>query len=161
MKSIGKTTIMTLLTLWLMSSAGPITAMEAEDAPESVTIDYLQELYEGVEFDHMMHTDMYPCAACHHHTTGDRADDDSCVRCHANPETADDVSCSGCHEEKQTGKALTSNGSNNLYHIDKPSLKGALHLQCTGCHQSEGGPTECLDCHAFTPEGEKRFKIKK
>ncbi len=162
MKSIGKTAIMALLTLWLMSSAGPITAMEAEDAPESVTIDYLQELYEGVEFDHWLHAEMLlDCTVCHHHTTGNSTTDDSCIRCHANPETANDVSCSGCHEEKQSGKGRTSDSGNNLYHIDKPSLKGALHLQCVGCHQSESGPTECLDCHAFTPAGEKRFKIKK
>lgn len=161
MKSIGKAAMTGLLTLWLVSSAPPVTAMEAEDAPESITIDYLQDLYEGVEFDHLMHTDMYPCATCHHHTTGDSTTDDSCIRCHANPETANDVSCSGCHEEKQTGKARISDGSNNLYHIDKPSLKGALHLQCVGCHQSESGPTECLDCHGFTPAGEKRFKVGK
>ncbi len=160
MKSFGKTAMMVLITLWMVSSAPPVTAMDPEDAPESVTLDYLEELYESVEFDHMTHAEMFSCADCHHHTTGDSATDDSCIRCHASPETADDVSCSGCHEEKQSGKARTSDGSNNIYHIDKPSLKGALHLQCMGCHQAESGPVECLDCHSFTAAGEERFKIK-
>jgi len=160
MKRIGKTTMMVLVALWMISPTRPVTAMDVDDAPESVTIDYLQELYEGVEFDHMMHTDMFECNACHHHTTGTSATDDSCIRCHANPEPADDVSCSACHESSQSGIIPSSNGSTNIYHIDKPSLKGALHLQCVGCHQSESGPTECLDCHDFTPEGKKRFKVK-
>jgi len=161
MKSIGRTAMMFLLTVSLMSHALSVTAMGVDDAPESVTIDYLQELYEEVEFDHTMHTDMFGCNACHHHTTGDRPTNDSCSRCHANPEPADDVSCSACHEDKQSGTTLSSDSNYNLYHIDKPSLKGALHLQCVGCHQSESGPTACLDCHGFSPAGEKRFRTRK
>ena len=160
MKRIGRTAMMLLLTVWLVSPARAITAMDVDDAPESVAIDYLQELYEAVEFDHTMHTDMFACNACHHHTTGDNPASDSCSRCHANPEPAADVSCSGCHEVNQSGTTLASDSNSNVYHIDKPSLKGALHLQCVGCHQSESGPTGCLDCHGFTPAGEKRFKIK-
>jgi len=160
MKRIEKAAIMVLLTPWLVSAAPHVTAMEVEDAPESVTIDYLQELYEPVEFNHLMHTDMLDCNACHHHTTGESAADESCLRCHADPEPADDVSCSGCHEKTQSGIMPTSDGINNVYHIDKPGLKGALHLQCVGCHKSEDGPTECLDCHGFTSAGEKRFKVK-
>ncbi len=160
MNRIGRTPLLLLLAVRLVSPALPVMAMAVDDAPESVTIDYLQELYEEVEFDHAMHTDMFACSACHHHTTGETPADDSCSRCHANPEPADDVSCSGCHEQKQTGITPSSAGNSNVYHIDKPSLKGALHLQCVGCHESESGPVGCLDCHGFTPAGEKRFKIK-
>ena len=161
MKSIGKATIMASLTLLLMNPAMPVTAMDVDDAPESITIDYLAELYEGVEFDHAMHTDLYSCASCHHHTTGVSEElNDSCARCHINSEPSDDVSCSGCHENKQSETARTTIIKGNFYHIDKPSLKGALHLQCVGCHQSEDGPTGCLDCHDFTPAGKKRFAIK-
>ncbi len=35
-----------------MLSVLPASGMDADDAPESVTIDYLQELYEAVTFDH-------------------------------------------------------------------------------------------------------------
>ncbi len=159
MKSIGKAAMMVLLTLWLMSPALPVTAMDVEDAPESVTLDYLAELYEGVEFDHLMHTDLFSCASCHHHTTGEGEISDSCAKCHAHAEPSDDVSCSGCHEEKQSEQARTTKIKSTLYHIDKPSLKGALHLQCVGCHQSEDGPTGCLDCHDFTPAGKKLFFV--
>ena len=161
MNRIGRTPLTVLLIVWLVSPAPRAGAMDVDDAPESVTLDYLQELYEAVEFDHGMHTDMFTCSACHHHTTGETPANDSCSRCHANPEPADDVACSGCHEQNQTGITPSSDGTSNLYHIDKPSLKGALHLQCVGCHESESGPVGCFDCHSFTPAGEKRFKIKK
>lgn len=160
MKSIEKATMMALLTLLLMNPAMPVTAMDVDDAPESITIDYLAELYEEVEFDHNMHTDLYSCVSCHHHTTGmSEGLSDSCARCHINSEPSDDVSCSGCHENKQSETTRTAIIKDGLYHIDKPSLKGALHLQCLGCHQSEDGPTDCLDCHDFTPAGKKRFAI--
>lgn len=133
-------------------------AMDADDAPENVTIDYLQELYEAVEFDHQMHAEAYTCNACHHHTTGDGPKNENCGKCHANSAASDDVSCSGCHQIKdKTPSPLTSHTEDNLYHIDKPGIKGALHLQCLSCHETEGGPTGCQDCHAFTPEGKKRF----
>ena len=160
MNRIGRAALIVLLTVWLVSPALPAVAMGVDDAPERVTIAYLTELYEEVAFDHAMHTDMFACSACHHHTTGETPADDSCSRCHANPEPADDVACSACHEWKQTGVAPASDGNSTLYHIDKPSLKGALHLQCVGCHEAESGPVGCLDCHSFTEAGKKRFKIK-
>ncbi len=139
----------------------PATAMDIDDAPESVTIDYLQELYEPVTFDHLMHAENFACNACHHHTTGDGPHKEACAKCHANSPEVDDVSCSGCHEQRKTAPTPTANvGNSTIYHIDKPGIKGALHLQCLGCHTEEGGPTECQECHAFTPEGRKRFLVK-
>jgi hypothetical protein len=146
-----------LVIFWLL----PAAAMDIEDAPTSVTIDYLQELYEPVDFDHQMHAETYSCNACHHHTVGDGTQNKTCEKCHANSESSDDVSCSGCHQQKKTApSSLTSPTEMDFYHIDKPGIKGALHLQCLGCHRIEGGPTGCQECHAFTPEGRKRFAVK-
>lgn len=149
MKSIGKTTLTLCLALWFIILTLPVAAMEADEAPESVTIDYLQELYEAVTFDHQSHVDMFSCSSCHHHTTGTGSTNDSCNKCHYNSPATDDVSCSGCHEKNPADTIL--------YHIDKAGLKGALHLQCLGCHQSEDGPIGCRDCHGFTEAGRKRF----
>ena len=44
-----------------------------------------------------------------------------------------------------------------LFHIEKPGLKGAFHLNCVGCHQEMEGPTGCEECHTMSETGEKRF----
>ena len=160
MKGHEKTVMSAVLVLWLFIPVLPWAAMDAGDAPENVTIDYLADLYEEVEFDHLVHTDTFPCSSCHHHTTGTDEISSSCARCHAGAETEDDVSCSGCHQTRQSAAARDDDINEGRYHIDKPSLKGALHLQCIGCHLSEDGPTGCLECHAFTAAGKKRFAIK-
>jgi hypothetical protein len=148
--------------LWFMLCALPAAAMSADDAPESVTIDYLGELYEAVTFGHQEHSEMFDCSACHHHTTGTGTQNETCKKCHSASEASDNVSCSDCHKHQKT--ALTANSSaidTSLYHIDKPGLKGALHLQCVGCHRSESGPTGCQECHDFTPAGRKRFALQR
>ncbi|MBW1635306.1 MAG: cytochrome c3 family protein [Deltaproteobacteria bacterium] len=160
MKGSKTTVVVILLSLWFLDPALSDAAMDAGDAPESVTIDYLTNLYEEVEFDHQMHTDMFSCSSCHHHTTGESEISDSCARCHKGDEVSDDISCSGCHEARQSEASRNADINRGRYHIDKPSLKGALHLQCVGCHQSEDGPTGCLECHDFTAAGKKRFAIK-
>lgn len=148
-----------LLIILLFFPTGTM-AMDAADAPTSVTIDYLQKLYEAVEFDHQMHSETYACNACHHHTTGDGPKNENCGKCHADSTASADVSCSGCHQIKDKAPLpLAGQTEDNLYHIDKPGIKGALHLQCLGCHEKEDGPAGCQDCHAFTPEGKKRFAV--
>ena len=135
-------------------------AMDSEDAPATVIIVYLQELYTAVHFDHQLHTELASCNTCHHHTTGDGPKSQKCARCHANSGAVADVSCSGCHKHSQaTVTPLTTSSAAQAYHIDKPTIKGALHLKCRGCHQAEGGPTGCQDCHAFTTKGRKRFVV--
>ncbi len=147
--------------VWLILSVLPASGMDAEEAPASVTIDYLQDLYVPVVFDHQMHSDMYNCNACHHHTTGTGTESDNCKKCHAASAASDDVSCSGCHKHSTGAPAAAGNHTDDfIYHIDKPGLKGALHLQCLGCHLSEDGPTGCEDCHDFTAAGRKRFAVK-
>ncbi len=149
-----------LLMVMLCSFPPGAMAMEKDDAPASVTIDYLQELYTAVDFDHQMHADTYSCNTCHHHTTGDGPVNEKCAKCHADSGPADDVSCSGCHKQQEAAPtSLAKHLQSNVYHIDKPELKGALHLQCLSCHQAEDGPTGCQDCHAFTPKGKKRFVV--
>lgn len=146
------------LLLVLCTLFGQAMAMDSDDAPTSVTIDYLQELYTAVDFNHQLHTELYACNTCHHHTTGDGPKNQRCATCHANSGESDDVSCFGCHQASQaTATPLAKSTANAVYHIDKPGIKGALHLQCLGCHQREDGPTGCLDCHDFTPKGRSRF----
>jgi hypothetical protein len=157
-----KISIIILQMAWMILCGLPAAGMDADDAPVSVTIDYLQELYEEVPFDHQTHSDMYDCSSCHHHTAGTGTQNETCKKCHAASGATDDVSCSGCHKDKITPivPAKKDTMDINIYHIDKPSLKGALHLQCLGCHQSESGPTGCQECHAFTQVGRKRFFLK-
>ncbi len=149
--------------VWIILTCLFAAGMDADDAPESVTIDYLQELYEEISFDHQTHSDMYDCSSCHHHTAGTGTQNNNCKKCHAASEATDEVSCSGCHTEQIP--PILSPGKDtpdiDVYHIDKPALKGALHLQCLGCHRSEDGPTGCQECHAFTPAGRKRFSLEK
>jgi len=157
--TISQQTVLAILSILFLIL--PASAMDITDAPESVTIDYLQDLYTAVNFDHQMHAETYSCNICHHHTTGDGPQNAVCQKCHANSEAAEDVSCSGCHLQKKTLSVLhTSPIGNTFYHIDKPGIKGAFHLQCLGCHQTEGGPTGCQECHSFTPAGHKRFATK-
>ncbi len=146
---------------WIMLSSLPALGMTAEDAPATVTIGYLQELYETVSFDHQTHSEMYECSSCHHHTTGTGTQSETCKMCHAAARASDEVSCSGCHIHKKTSASSAANSTTDTarYHIDKPSLKGALHLQCLGCHRSENGPVGCQDCHSFTSAGRKRFAL--
>jgi hypothetical protein len=135
-----------------------IWAMDAADAPESVDIDTLALLYTAVEFDHAAHVDMVECAACHHHTTGDVPAEASCARCHNGSEGAVTVLCSDCHVARPfLHKNLLKLESPEIFHVDKPGLKGAYHLKCVGCHQESGGPTGCQDCHPMTEQGEKQF----
>lgn len=137
-------------------------SMDASDAPDTVTIDTMSKLYEPVEFDHAMHVDYASCQECHHHTTGDIVADPNCARCHHNHDENDVVSCSGCHVADRFNEDYLKTLENpKLYHIDKPGLKGAYHLNCISCHQITSGPTGCVDCHTMTEAGEKMFNTGK
>jgi hypothetical protein len=142
--------------LFLISAAG--LAMDADDAPETIDIDILSELYGPVSFDHAAHTEITQCSHCHHHTTGTGPANPSCGRCHERAEEGDTVACSDCHAAKPfTRENLRKMEDPELIHIDKPGLKAAYHLNCRGCHEETDGPTGCRDCHAMTEAGEKRF----
>ena len=161
MKKLNNGAVIIFQLLWIMLWSLPAGAMDIDEAPTSVTIDFLQDLYGPVDFDHQMHAESYACNACHHHTTGDGTQDNTCAKCHANSAAADDVSCSDCHQQNKTATVSHASPTEGTsYHIDKPGIKGALHLQCLGCHQTDDGPTGCQDCHAFSQAGRKRFAVR-
>jgi hypothetical protein len=132
--------------------------MDADDAPESVEISSLSKLYGPVAFDHAAHVSMAECSDCHHHTTGTGPANPVCGRCHPGTEEGDTVACTDCHvAEPFTHENLLKMENPEIFHIDKPGLKGAYHINCLGCHQQMDGPTGCQDCHTMTEAGEKRF----
>ncbi len=136
----------------------PGRAMDQLDAPETVTIDALADLYKPVEFSHKRHAQLARCKDCHHHTTGQQDMDPNCVRCHAQSPETGRVSCQDCHIKKQFYPEQVIAGNNpNIYHIDKPGLKGAYHLNCVPCHIKKNAPSECDSCHALTDKGRDFF----
>lgn len=133
----------------------------AGDPPESVTLGTLAKLYEPVEFDHAMHVDITEgdCAKCHHHTTGTPIHNPTCLPCHKKSGAYKVVSCKGCHPAKRFGARYIKGMEKNalLYHIDKPGLKGAYHLNCLTCHKENDAPSGCQDCHSRTDAGDRFF----
>lgn len=127
--------------------------------PDTVTLKSMAELYEPVVLDHAMHADIAECAVCHHQTTGKPEAGSRCANCHAGNETNAPVACRACHEADPFSAAALAakEADSERYHVDKPGLKGAYHLNCLGCHEQMGGPVGCQDCHARTPEGDAVF----
>lgn len=134
-------------------------AIDRDDAPESVEIGSLSKLYEPVWFDHAMHADVAECSQCHHHTTGQEPTDERCLKCHAQSGETGSISCADCHTADRFSPEDIKASRTRTYHIDKPGLKGAYHLNCIGCHQDQDGPTGCTDCHALTDKGESFFRV--
>ncbi len=150
-----------ILIIFILSgvlSINQAAALEAEDAPDTVAISTLADLYEPVEFDHSMHVDLAECVECHHHTTGQQPAQDECLKCHANSKETDSISCADCHTAKRFYPEDLQHRDTDIYHIDKPGLKGAYHLNCVGCHSENDGPIGCEDCHAMNEKGKHRFR---
>ncbi len=142
----------------LLLSNGSCLAIDQSDAPETVTIDVLSELYDPVEFNHAGHIEMVECSDCHHHTVGTVSKRWNCIKCHNNPLAGDTVSCSDCHpQDRFSSQYLATLDDPELFHKEKPGLKGAFHLNCVGCHREMDGPTGCEECHKMSLAGEKRF----
>lgn len=127
--------------------------------PDTVTMDALSELYDGVIFDHDMHVMMTEgCAVCHHHTTGAPVFDSYCAKCHDGSKTVATVSCRDCHSrERVTAGSMRLARLESPYHDDVPDLKAAYHLSCIGCHQEIGAPVGCIDCHNKTEAGHRYY----
>ena len=53
---IAKQTLITLM--MALALAAPGSLAQAEEMPEQVTLDTMAELFDGVEFDHALHTDL-------------------------------------------------------------------------------------------------------
>lgn len=133
------------------------TAAAFGDMPEQVTIDGMAKYFVAVEFDHAMHTDLgEDCSVCHHHATGTGTAEERCIRCHADDKESAEVGCAACHIAEPFSAEQIQRVAADLYqyHIDKPGLKAAYHWNCVGCHEQMDGPTDCLDCHERTPEGD-------
>lgn len=136
-------------------------AIDPSDAPDSLTIDSIKNLYDGVEFDHESHVDFAEenCAECHHNTVGVPMKEKRCSECHQQSITGrEKVACGDCHSlQPFAAVQLKKMEERFLYHIDKPSLKAAYHLNCLMCHKEQGAPTGCNDCHKMTVAGERFF----
>jgi len=136
----------------LVISAPYLSAM---DGPDFVELDALVNIYEPVAFDHTMHVEVASCATCHHHTTGEPAEDEKCLRCHQESGEADEVACSGCHPENR-GSAEKARllMDTDLFHNDIAGLRRAYHLKCLECHTEMDAPTGCQDCHLKRDDGD-------
>lgn len=168
---IGSKVFYPAIVLTLAISAANLS-QSAEEPPEIVEISTLSNLYTPVIFDHLLHVDMADCSVCHHHTTGTRIIDKNCTRCHTaggeydaaifNSGRPYTISCRDCHEKQRFGSTYLRKLENpNLYHIDKPGLKGAYHLSCIGCHKETEAVIGCQDCHELTEMGQKLFNTGK
>lgn len=147
-----------------LQSQPSIAAMTASDAPDTVKIASIAEFYKPVAFNHAMHTDITSndCTICHHHTTGHMPKEKPCLNCHDGKKEASSVACKDCHLAKpfDAAEMQAKQKDINRYHIDKPGLKAAYHLNCLGCHKTSGGPVGCQDCHKRNEAGDKLFHAK-
>lgn len=131
----------------------------AASVPDTINLNSLAQYYEGVKFNHARHISVTKdCADCHHHTTGTLFEDRNCVRCHRNSSETKNVACKACHTLEPFSAATLKARDPKTYHMDKPGLKGAYHLNCMGCHAKNGGPTGCEDCHKRTDTGNQLYK---
>lgn len=111
----------------LKQCARPFTPKNSS-TQDIVIIDRLVDKYEPVVFAHSLHANMSSMSG-------------GCTNCHHFTQNIDDIeSCgsSGCHTDENVV---------NL-NMSKPSLKGAYHRQCMGCHREWSHDTECGFCHA-------------
>ena len=155
----AKQTLITLMLALLLVATGGLA--QAVEMPDQVSLDTMAELFDGVEFDHAMHTDLgEDCSACHHHTTGTGTLDERCVSCHAESEEVVPVSCRGCHVADPFSAEHINRKAQDVYqfHVDTPGLKAAYHWSCVNCHAEMGGPTDCQDCHARTAAGDDFYR---
>lgn len=155
----AKQVLTTLMMALVLVATGSL--IQAADMPEQASLDTLAKLFDGVEFDHAMHTDLgEDCSACHHHTTGTGTTDERCISCHADSDEVASVACNACHVADPFSAEYINRKSLNLYqyHVDMPGLKAAYHWNCVGCHEAMDGPTGCQDCHARTAEGDAFYR---
>lgn len=96
------------------------------EGPDSVVLDKIADLYKPVQFDHKKHAGMAQmgadCQTCHHYSPPGRI-----------------PPCGECH------------GTEAEANLRQPSLKGAYHRQCLGCHREWSHDTQCVICHAPQP----------
>jgi len=89
------------------------------------------------------------------------ATDERCARCHGSEEIVlENIACVDCHSVEPFSAEYLSGkeAEEGLYHIDKPGLKAAYHLNCLNCHVEMGGPEGCEDCHERTELGDSFYR---
>jgi len=131
------------------------------DLPDTVILDKLVNLYQAAEFDHEMHVEIAEdCTLCHHHSVGIPAADEKCARCHNTESVLESVACEDCHSAEPFSAQYLSEKEAEVgpYHLDKPGLKAAYHLNCLNCHVEMGGPEGCEDCHERTELGDAFYR---
>jgi len=98
------------------------------EAPDTIVLGFIKKQFEPVRFDHKSHAKMsqmgLSCETCHHYSPKDRVP--PCHECHGSAD--DPVS------------------------LKQPSLKGAYHRQCMGCHREWSHDTKCVVCHVACEE---------
>jgi hypothetical protein len=96
------------------------------EAPDSMLLDDLVDLYQPVHFNHKLHARMAEmggeCSTCHHYSPTDKIQP-----------------CKDCH-----------GGQANPNNLRQPGLKGAYHRQCLSCHREWSHDTKCVLCHIPT-----------
>lgn len=99
------------------------------DAPDSMLLSQLADLYQPVHFNHKVHASMAQmgtdCATCHHFSPAGEI-----------------PPCRDCHSS-----------SSESTDLKKPNLKGAYHRQCLSCHREWSHDTKCVLCHIPNAEG--------
>lgn len=102
----------------------PVPPPVDADAPHIIVIDQLARLYAPVHFDHDLHVSMSNM-------------DGGCANCHHDLGTSTvAATCVSCHPAEGAGATLS-----------RPSLKGAYHRQCLGCHRDWSHENGCGFCH--------------
>ena len=101
-----------------------VSDTDVKEAPDVFIIGEISDIYVPVVFPHKLHAAMTEmsggCDNCHHE----------------NPEPPI-LQCRECH-----------GGPSNPVNLRQPSLKGAYHRQCLGCHREWSHDTDCVVCHA-------------
>ena len=131
------------------------------DLPDVVVLDKLEHLYSSVEFDHAYHLDIDDdCTYCHHHTVGIPPTNEKCYKCHNSENVLDSVACSNCHSDEPFSAEYlrVKEAKKDTYHIDKPGLRAAYHLNCLKCHVEMAGPSDCEGCHERTELGNAFYR---
>lgn len=158
MKSLSRITF----TLVVLAVSLPLSGLAGDLVlPETVMIDKLAHLYSPAEFDHEYHVEIAEdCTLCHHHTVGMPASSERCAKCHDSGVTLQSVACVGFHavEPFSADYLNAKEADKDVYHIDKPGLKAAYHLNCLNCHVEMGGPGGCEDCHERTEPGNAFYR---
>ncbi len=100
-----------------------VSPEELKMGPDEISINEIESEYGPVQFSHRLHAEM---------TAMDRG----CQDCHHFQEVGGITSCKNCHPADAADDDL-----------EQPSLKGAYHRQCLGCHQEWSHDSACEVCH--------------